>query len=1336
MIRNQKADIEPISHLLESLPQAQILINKKLNVLYQNSAFKLQLSNLLDKDAHISLDDFAFSGKLKTEIAKALTNLSVGNKSESKLLVFQQVKLFKSSSFSLDNLSIKFTVHAISSDLFVFEMTHFFEGIEACPLSLSKLNQFREIVNYYPEHVILINSQGNIIEVNNQACNLFGYTRDEFKQLRVNDIAEKSEHQLTPIRLNTLFTEGMIHFETKHIAKDGSHFDSNVFCQTINYGGVVNAIAFIRRIQRAHFSDGNEDLLLHESLEELSQCNDENQLMKTFVELAFKLQPDAVLFYSRLVNNHSEIELSALKTNNNLINTIEKLWKKQFVGTRGKIHPQFYELKSNGLITYQHGGLDSMASNMVSRTISKLFEKATGYSVIHGLGIKVNENLHGALVIIIPQESFILKPKTMESLGAQFEFCLERLQSIKATKASDDQFRHFLSGLPEFVFELKMNGDFAYVNDEAKKRFPILKTKAGKPINVFRFLSKTQQQKLHENIANLMAGNPLRGNEYEIEYEGNQFQLKMFSNPIFENGKVVAIRGIAFDVSRENRLRAELQQATDSYQEIFNGVNDGILQVDKHGLILNINNQLCEILNVNAEKLINRNAFELAPKILDVRSLPIILKNMRDCLNGKTIEHLKVKIHKRWVEISAKQHPETKNIIAVVHEFTDLQHAKAELEVNEKRYKALYKQAPIPYQSLDRNAIILDVNPKWLKTLDYSRDEVLGKHFSDFVHPDARSRFLLKFSEFCQIGAISDVDLPLLKSDGTIVETLFEGSIMYDEQHAVMKTFCIFRDVTEQRKIEAQIAENESMVRAIYENLPVGTCIINDAFEIEYVNDNFLQLSGFEQNEILGATCNKLCVDAENCPIKVDQTHFATNIESQLKSKSGKIIQVLKSYRPIYFKDELKYMINFSDVSELLETKLENQRYENHLDSLYRLSLSNNQSKVELLNEALLDAVKYTNSSTGAIVLSESDSQRLSFHMQFADGKLIPPKSGMKNINISESGMLGKALESHEPIAFNDYSKMKIGESGKAGLPYFHEKIKSLAIVPIVYEEAIQGLILFGNKPESYSEQDLRKIKLQMNMVWKMVVQKQQHEELILAKKRAEESDKMKSAFLANMSHEIRTPMNGILGFTDLLVEINQDEEQAEYVEMIQKNGKQLLSLINDILDLSKIEANQIALNHTEFSLPDILYGLFKNYETQINLEQLKLYYDGCSEVLSVIYSDEQRVFQIISNFLSNAVKFTADGEIHLGAIVKGDNAEIYVSDAGIGMDDLQQAKIFNRFYQVEDPYTKQYAGAGLGLSIANQLAKLLGGEITLKSKLGEGSRFALVFPLTVILKT
>jgi PAS domain S-box-containing protein len=1335
MNRTKKADIDSLKYVLSSLPQAHALIDKKANVLYRNSAFDNSLTTLTRDEGKLLLNSFAFPTKIKEEIVKHLKGLKLGDTKVSEQLMFKDVSLFKMAQYAIDSLSIKFSVKAISDDLFLFNLIHLSIESESPRLSLSQLNHFREIINYYPEHVLLINPEGGIVEVNDQACSLFGYSRDEFKQLTVDDIAEKSERQLSQRRLDTLFTEGLIHFETKHIAKDGNHFDSNVFCRCLNYGGVVNAIAYIRRIKRAHYSDGNTDLLLHESLEQLSSCTNEKQLIQLFVDLAFKLQPDAIMFYSHLVNDNQEIELAALKTNNNLIKTIQKLWKKQFVGTRGKIHPNFYELKADGLISYQHGGLDSMASNMISRGISKLFEKATGYSVVHGLGIKRNGKLHGALGIIIPQESFILKPKTIESLGAQFEFCLERLDSVKALKSSDEQFRSFLSGLPEFVFELKVNGDFVYVNDEAKKRFPILKHTGGKPINVFKFLPKIQQQKLHENIASIMTGKPLRGNEYEIEYEGSNYQLKMFSNPIFEDGKVVAIRGIAFDVSKETRLRAELQDATDSYVEIFNGVNDGILQVDKHGVILNINNRLCEILNVEAANLLNRNAIELAPKILDVKSLPLILKNMRACLKGQAVENLKVKIHNHWLEINANQHPVTKNIIAVIHEFTDLQHAKAELEINEKRYKALYQEAPIPYQSLDRNAIILDVNPKWLKVLGYEREQVLGGHFSDFIHPDARDGFVLKFSEFCQNGYVTNVDLPLLKSDGSVISTLFDGSILYDEHSAVKQTFCVFRDVTEQREIEAQVEKSEAVIRTIYENLPIGTCIINQNYEIEYVNDSLLNITGFDQNELLGNPCSKLCQEASACPILKNQTHFSTNIESQLSHKNGKTIHVVKSYRPILLNDEIKYMINFNDVSELLEAKLENQRYEAHLDSLYRLSLSNRQSIDNLLDEALLDATKYTNSNMGAIVLSDNENKTLSFHKQFAEGRLISPKSGMLNLDIAQTGMLGKALEICEPAAYNDYGKLRIGEFGKKGLPYFHEKVDTLAIVPIVHEGNPQGLILLGNKPDAYTEQDLRKIKLQMDIVWKMLVQKKQHEELIIAKKRAEESDRTKSAFLANMSHEIRTPMNGILGFTDLLAEIQHDEEQSEYIEMIQKNGKQLLGLINDILDLSKIEANQIALTQSQFSLADMLYGLFKNYENQIDKDQVILVYDNCPNELSDIYSDEQRVFQIVSNFLSNAVKFTAKGEIHLGAIVKENVAEIYVSDTGIGMDDLQQNKIFNRFYQVEDPYTKQYAGAGLGLSIANQLAKLLGGDILLKSAPDKGSRFALVFPLSVVLK-
>ncbi len=242
--------------------------------------------------------------------------------------------------------------------------------------------------------------------------------------------------------------------------------------------------------------------------------------------------------------------------------------------------------------------------------------------------------------------------------------------------------------------------------------------------------------------------------------------------------------------------------------------------------------------------------------------------------------------------------------------------------------------------------------------------------------------------------------------------------------------------------------------------------------------------------------------------------------------------------------------------------------------------------------------------------------------------------------------------------------------------------------------------------------------------------------EIIEAKQKAEESDNLKSAFLANMSHEIRTPMNSILGFSDLLINDGiKTDQQKEFLKMIYSNGNHLLNLINDIIDISKIEANQLKIIKRETSINSLLDELFMDFNNKRINEKLKFRLEllqGSQNPNYQIITDEMRLKQILLNLLSNAFKFTDEGLIQFGYKVRDDGMlQFFVKDTGIGIPCDKHEFIFSVFQRLEDSYTKNYSGAGLGLSITKSLVEKLGGHIWLMSEAGKGSRFYFTIPGT-----
>jgi signal transduction histidine kinase len=238
-------------------------------------------------------------------------------------------------------------------------------------------------------------------------------------------------------------------------------------------------------------------------------------------------------------------------------------------------------------------------------------------------------------------------------------------------------------------------------------------------------------------------------------------------------------------------------------------------------------------------------------------------------------------------------------------------------------------------------------------------------------------------------------------------------------------------------------------------------------------------------------------------------------------------------------------------------------------------------------------------------------------------------------------------------------------------------------------------------------------------------------DELAQANMALYESNRLKSDFLATMSHELRTPLNSILGFSEVLLSSNQlGEKQLRWVQNIQSSGDQLLNLINDILDLAKIEAGKMQLRLEEFSLHDVCEGLLSMFRPLAEKKNIDLR-DQVGPDIPLLRQDPGKLQQILSNLLSNAIKFTPEGgRVHLKAETDAVHVVLTVTDTGVGIAPEDQELVFEKFRQAGNPLTREHAGTGLGLSIVRELCKLLGGEVTLQSELGRGSSFTVRLPL------
>lgn len=368
---------------------------------------------------------------------------------------------------------------------------------------------------------------------------------------------------------------------------------------------------------------------------------------------------------------------------------------------------------------------------------------------------------------------------------------------------------------------------------------------------------------------------------------------------------------------------------------------------------------------------------------------------------------------------------------------------------------------------------------------------------------------------------------------------------------------------------------------------------------------------------------------------------------------------------------------------------------------------------VEIQLERSFSLLKATIESTAdGLLVVDKDGKIVTYNQKFADMWGIPEEVlDTKDDNLALKFVIGQLKY---PDVFIETVK------------YLYKSPKKISFDILEFND--------GKIFERYSQPQKINEKI-VGRVWSFrdVTQtKNAEKQLINAKEKAEESDRLKTAFLHNISHEIRTPMNAIVGFTALLDDPEIDKDtQKNFINIIRDSTNQLLSLISDIVDISNIETGQVNLSYSAVNLNSIIIDLYEKFSTVALMQNLIFSYDAeIPDEKAIIHTDREKLIQILSHLLSNAFKFTKRGSVRIGYRVTGINLELFIKDTGIGIPNDKQARIFDRFYQIENDSSREFNGAGLGLSICQAYAELLGGNIGVRSAPGEGSEFYFTHPL------
>ena len=574
---------------------------------------------------------------------------------------------------------------------------------------------------------------------------------------------------------------------------------------------------------------------------------------------------------------------------------------------------------------------------------------------------------------------------------------------------------------------------------------------------------------------------------------------------------------------------------------------------------------------------------------------------------------------------------------------------------------------------------------------------------------------------------------------------------IFNEQGKLIGITGISWDITDRKKMEGTIKENEEHFRALLQNSSDAISILDKKGKIIFESALRNRIFDFSIKELI----NKPIFDI----VHPDDTEYFREFFNEVLKSPRK--QIKREYRCLHknkrwiyvesiFSNQLDnpsingIIVNSRDISERKMGELKERVYHDNL-----IFLSN--SALDLLGISSKDDIykyiseKLCNFLENAVVVVTS-------YMEKDEKFCVEYLSGLRDNKQRITDVLGRNPEgmvfsiSKEIANINNAGSVITLKDELLFKNLSDDNIKKLvAIKEALKTHKIYNITLarhnklLGNITILTLNKSIIKFKhiieTFVHQVSVALHRSQLEYELVMAKEKAEESDKLKTAFLANMSHEIRTPMNGILGFAEMLNDDNLSMvDRKKYLDIINNNGKMLISLIDDIIDFAKIEAGQIKVVHSDFSLNSLLMQVHSSFlseslkkeKSNVRLVLEKAFdNDNC-----YIKSDPNRIRQILTNLISNAFKFTNDGYIEFGYKVASKNKLMfYVKDTGIGISPRKLKVIFERFIQADSSPTRKYGGSGLGLAISRGLVDLLSGRMWAESEVGKGSTFYFSIP-------
>jgi PAS domain S-box-containing protein len=680
--------------------------------------------------------------------------------------------------------------------------------------------------------------------------------------------------------------------------------------------------------------------------------------------------------------------------------------------------------------------------------------------------------------------------------------------------------------------------------------------------------------------------------------------------------------------------------------------------------------------------------------------------------------------------------------------------ADEELRQSESRLRSLFEYGEDLIVACRLDGTITNVNRAIEKALGWSREELIGHSIAQIVTPASvelgqeRVRRALAGQKLPKI-----FELEAVRRDGILVPAEGWAHFIRDVAGRPIEQLGVFRDITERRRAEEAIRESEERYRSLFDNANDSILTFTLDGVVTSVNRAYERLTGWPRDELIGLNWGVLIapVDRERMADRTRRALAGEKLSSLFEvrtlCKDGRDVplegrtrmQRDREGRPVAFQGIYRDITERKRAEEALRESedryramfAEAEERRQVLDRLYRVMASmqvslNSQDRLRRFVEGVHEVLGF---DRFYVALASPDLEV--FEVVAAAGVEM-----FERLPLSPAaGPLYHAFATRQPLAI--LTDEDLQHAPPVGADYrdrTYFRSRRFIVAPLIAGDRVIGVASADNKTtrRPITPANVELFTLVSQQLATALEEARLYAEIEHKSAQLESASRHKSEFLANMSHELRTPLNAIIGFSEVLSERmfgELNEKQEEYLKDIHASGQHLLSLINDILDLSKIEAGRMELEVAEFHLPQAIENALvlvreRALRRGITLEQ------SIDPRLGEIQGDERKVKQVLLNLLSNAIKFTPDGgRIDVRAIAVDGSVQVSVSDTGVGIAPEDQGAIFEEFRQVGTA-DKKVEGTGLGLALSRRFVELHGGRIWVKSQIGAGSTFTFTIPV------